>query len=27
MSPDDADMVKIPRSLLTRLTDALAYAA
>ena len=27
MSRDDADTVKIPRALLTRLTDALAYAA
>jgi hypothetical protein len=27
MSPEEADMVKIPKSLLARLTDALAYAA
>jgi hypothetical protein len=27
MSPDDADVVKIPKALLSRLTDALAYAA
>jgi hypothetical protein len=27
MSPEEADMVKIPRSLLDRFTDALAYAA
>lgn len=27
MSPEDADRVKIPKSLLDRLTDALAYAA
>jgi hypothetical protein len=27
MSPEEADMVKIPQSLLNRLTDALAYAA
>ncbi len=27
MSPAEADIVKIPRSLLARLTDALAYAA
>jgi hypothetical protein len=27
MSPEEADMVKIPKTLLDRLTDALAYAA
>lgn len=27
MSPEEADMVQIPKSLVTRLTDALAYAA
>jgi hypothetical protein len=27
MSPEEADMVNIPRSLLDRFTDALAYAA
>jgi hypothetical protein len=27
MSPEDADMVKIPKALLNRFTDALAYAA
>lgn len=27
MSPDDADVVKIPKVLLSRLNDALAYAA
>lgn len=27
MSPEEPDMVKIPKALLDRLTDALAYAA
>lgn len=27
MSPEEADMVKIPEALLARLSDALAYAA
>jgi hypothetical protein len=27
MSPEEADMVKIPKALFARLTDALAYAA
>ncbi len=27
MSPDETDMVQIPKALLDRLTDALAYAA